>query len=272
MRTTGADAGGISVRLVGGPTALVEVGGVRFLTDPTFDAPGPYEDGGVTVVSKLTGPAVPFEALSPVDVVLLSHDQHPDNLDAAGRDVLPRVPLVLTTPGGATRLGANAVGLAPWSRTAVARGVEVVAVPARHGPAPDTERISGEVTGFVVLAPGAVHLYVSGDNTDQDVVTQVVDRFGHIDVAVLFGGGASVPFLFDGQHVTMTNEELAQTSTVLGEALVIPVHAEGWSHYTQDRDLLHEAFRRHGSDHRLRVLEPGGTLTVDACSARSRLG
>lgn len=261
---TGSGAAPATVRLLGGPTALVEVAGVRFLTDPTFDPPGPYEDDGVTVVSKLTGPAVPFDALAPVDVVLLSHDQHPDNLDAAGRAVLPQVPLVVTTPDGATRLGANAVGLAPWSRATLARGVEVVAVPARHGPGPDAERVSGEVTGFVVLAPGDVHVYISGDNTDPDVVAQVVDRFGHVDVALLFGGGASVPFLFDGRLVTMTNEQLAQASTVLGAARVIPVHAEGWSHYTQDRDLLRDAFHRQGADQRLCLLEPGGSVTIAA--------
>lgn len=262
MENTNAAAA--TIQLIGGPTVLVEVGGVRLITDPTFDAPGPYQDGGETVVSKLTGPAVPFEALPPVDLVLLSHDQHPDNLDVAGRAVLAQVPLVITTPDGAARLGANAVGLAPWSRATLAQGVEVVAVPARHGPGPHAERVSGEVTGFVVLAPGDIHLYISGDNTDPDVVMQVVDRFGHIDAAVLFGGGASLPFLFEGRHVTMTNEQLAQASTVLGAATVIPVHAEGWSHYTQDRDLLHDAFHRQGSDQRLCVLEPGATVTVGA--------
>jgi hypothetical protein len=37
---------------------------------------------------KTVGPAVPPEALGRVDVVLLSHDQHFDNLDRAGRTFL----------------------------------------------------------------------------------------------------------------------------------------------------------------------------------------
>ena len=32
-----------TITLIGGPTALIEFGGFRLLTDPTFDAPGEYE-------------------------------------------------------------------------------------------------------------------------------------------------------------------------------------------------------------------------------------
>lgn len=266
----------VDVRLIGGPTAVVKIGGLQFLIDPTFDPPRAYADGGVEVVSKLTGPAAPFELLQPIDAVLLSHDQHPDNLDVTGRTVLPRVPLVLTTRDGAGRLGGNAVGLAPWDHVSMAHGVRVHAVPAQHGPGPDTERTSGQVTGFVLetgrdasgggSGDGAevTRVYVSGDNVNLDLVAQVVDRFGRIDVAVLFGGGASVPFLFDGDLVTMTNDQLAQAGAVLSDATVVPVHAEGWTHYTEHRDELHDAFRRAGVDTRLRVLVPGASVTIGA--------
>jgi hypothetical protein len=43
-------------------------------------------------------------------VVLLSHDEHPDNLDISGRALLSGVPL--TTPKGGRRLGNGARGLA----------------------------------------------------------------------------------------------------------------------------------------------------------------
>lgn len=266
----------VTVRLIGGPTAVVKIGGVQFLVDPTFDPPRGYEDGGVEVVSKLAGPAVPFDSLRPIDAVLLSHDQHPDNLDVTGRTVLPQVPLVLTTREGAARLGGNAVGLAPWEGLSIARGVRVCAVPAQHGPGLDAERVSGQVTGFVIETgqdgsrgggrdeTGAIRVYVSGDNVSLDVVAQVADRFGRIDLAVLFGGGASVPFLFDGALVTMTNDQLAQAAVLLPGAVVVPVHAEGWSHYTQHREHLHDTFRKVGLDVRLRVLDPGETVTINA--------
>jgi len=41
----------LTVRLVGGPTAVIELGGVRLLTDPTFDPPGDHPIGGTTSAS-----------------------------------------------------------------------------------------------------------------------------------------------------------------------------------------------------------------------------
>ena len=40
-----------------------------------------------------------------IDAVLLSHDQHSDNLDHSGRDFLKQAKRVLTTEAGAKRLG-----------------------------------------------------------------------------------------------------------------------------------------------------------------------
>ena len=75
---------------IGGPTALIEVGGWRLLTDPTFDpAGGSYRFGWGTGSRKLTGPAIAASDLGPIDAVLLSHDHHDDNLDPAGRALLP---------------------------------------------------------------------------------------------------------------------------------------------------------------------------------------
>ena len=69
---------------IGGPTVLIEVGGWRLLTDPTFDPPGrSYRFGWGTGSRKLTGPAIAASDLGPIDAVLLSHDHHDDNLDAA---------------------------------------------------------------------------------------------------------------------------------------------------------------------------------------------
>ena len=118
----------VSVTLVGGPTALIEYAGLRWITDPAFSAPGTYD--GLT---KTTSPALTPSQLQPVDVVLLSHDHHADNLDPAGREFLPRAGRVLTTVAGAERLGGGAEGLEPWSTVSVG-DVTVTAVPALHGP------------------------------------------------------------------------------------------------------------------------------------------
>jgi L-ascorbate metabolism protein UlaG (beta-lactamase superfamily) len=98
----------LSIKLIGGPTALIEVDGFRLLTDPSFDAPGAYQLPHVKL-EKLSGPALKADAVGPVDAVLLSHDQHADNLDNSGRDFLARASRVLTTIAGAKRLGGNAL-------------------------------------------------------------------------------------------------------------------------------------------------------------------
>ncbi len=93
---------------IGGPTTLIEVEGWRILTDPTFDAPGrTYKFGWGTSSRKTTGPAIPASEIGPIDAVLLTHEHHADNLDDAGRELLPGVDVVLTTTSGARRLGPN---------------------------------------------------------------------------------------------------------------------------------------------------------------------
>jgi L-ascorbate metabolism protein UlaG (beta-lactamase superfamily) len=82
----------LGIQLVGGPTAILEYGGLRWLTDPTLSPPGEY--GGLT---KLSGPALDLAEQPPIDVVLLSHHHHSDNLDPAGRAFLPSVDRVLST-------------------------------------------------------------------------------------------------------------------------------------------------------------------------------
>ncbi|HEY1565546.1 MAG TPA: MBL fold metallo-hydrolase [Solirubrobacteraceae bacterium] len=180
--------------LIGGPTAFFTHAGLRWMTDPAFSPPGDYE-----YLTKLTGPAVEADAVGDIDVVLLSHDHHADNLDPAGREFLPRAGRVLTTGAGAERLGGNAIGLEPWASVEIespdGSTVTVTAVPAQHGP-DGTDEITGPVIGFVLQAPGAETVYVSGDNASLDVVRHIAERVGGIDIAVLFaGGGADRPAL-----------------------------------------------------------------------------
>ena len=82
--------------LIGGPTVLIEFSGFRLLTDPTFDEPGEYKLPHVTL-TKTARPALSLADIGPVDAVLLSHDQHADNLDNAGREFLGKAPRVFTT-------------------------------------------------------------------------------------------------------------------------------------------------------------------------------
>src|SRR3954469_17977607 len=92
--------------LIGGPTALVEIGPFRLLTDPVFDPPGAHYSFGLgTGSDKTTGPRSPAAERGRLHAALLSHDHHADNLDPSGRVVLPGAERVRTTASGAKRLG-----------------------------------------------------------------------------------------------------------------------------------------------------------------------
>jgi L-ascorbate metabolism protein UlaG (beta-lactamase superfamily) len=108
------------VQYLGGPTAIIELGGVRLLTDPTFDPPDDYPIGE-RVLTKTAGPALEPRQLGRVDAVLLSHDQHPDNLDRAGRDYLRTVPVVFSPAAAHERLGAPVRALPNWEHTELTR-------------------------------------------------------------------------------------------------------------------------------------------------------
>lgn len=53
-----------TINVITGPTVLVEYAGLRFLTDPTFDAPQDY-DMGITVLKKTAGAPITPESVSP---------------------------------------------------------------------------------------------------------------------------------------------------------------------------------------------------------------
>jgi len=247
----------VTITLIGGPTALIELDGFRLLTDPTFDAPGAYQLPHVKL-EKLSGPALAAEEIGEVDAVLLSHDQHSDNLDHAGRDFLKRAKRVLTTEIAASRLGGHAEGLAPWASTQL-RGkngltLTITATPARHGPA-GIEPLAGDVIGFVVASsqPGSRPIYVSGDTVWYDGVAEVARRF---DCAVVlpFAGAAQTRGPF---HLTMDTNDTIETARAFANALIVPVHTDGWAHFRQNANDLRTTFDALGFGARLRLLEPG---------------
>ncbi|HEX6499655.1 MAG TPA: MBL fold metallo-hydrolase [Micromonosporaceae bacterium] len=251
------------IRYLSGPTALIDLGGVRLLTDPTFDPPGDYPIGSRVLSKTAPSPVTPDE-IGAVDGVLLSHDQHPDNLDQAGREYLTAAPLVLSTASAYRRLGAPVRALPNWESVDLPRPdgrvLRITGVPAQHGP-DNTEHLVGEVTGFVLSGDELPTVYVSGDNASLDVVRAIADRLGPVDVAVLFAGGAQTALLGDA-YLTLPSDAAAHATRILGAPQVVPVHFEGWAHFTQGRDSLVTSFEQAGLADRLRLLRPGAQVTL----------
>ena len=71
-------------------------------------------------------------------------------------------------------------------------------------------------------------LYVSGDNAS-------------VDVAVLFVGAADVG-RFGHDNVTLGSAEAAAVADLLGDAVVLPVHAQDWAHFTEPLSAFEAAY------------------------------
>jgi L-ascorbate metabolism protein UlaG (beta-lactamase superfamily) len=250
-----------SITLIGGPTALIEIDGFRLLTDPTFDPPGEYQLPHVKL-EKLTGPAISADAVGEIDAVLLSHDQHSDNLDHSGKAFLSRAKRVLTTKAGAKRLDGHAEGFAPWASTELKKGASsltITATPARHGPA-GIEPLSGDVIGFVVASnkPGNRPIYLSGDTTWFDGVAEVARHF-NCGVVLPFAGAAQTRGPF---HLTMDTNDTIETARAFADAVIVPLHTDGWAHFRQSAKDLRLAFDALGFGKRLKLLEPGVATAI----------
>ena len=222
--------------VVGGPTTVLDVGGLRIVSDPTFDDPGPHG-----YLTKTAGPVVTEDQLGPVDLVLVSHDNHPDNLDDRGR------------------------ALAPWTSHTVPRpdGGELIvtAVPAVHGPE-DAERdadgfVNCEVIGFVLSGPDLPTVYVSGDNASIATVAEIARRTPAIDAVVLHAGAARVQARFRNRALSLDSVRAAAAAAILGSAVIIPAHYDGWTHFSEGRDDLARAFDDAGLAARLRLSDHG---------------
>jgi L-ascorbate metabolism protein UlaG (beta-lactamase superfamily) len=253
----------LRITLIGGPTALIEIDGFRILTDPTFDAPGAYQLPHVKL-EKLSGPALEPGAIGKVDAVLLSHDQHADNLDHSGRDFLTMADRVLTTVAGAKRLGGRAEGLAPWATTELTgnngHSLTVIATPARHGPA-GIEPLSGDVIGFVLTSKDNTirPIYISGDTVWYDGVAEVARRF-KAGVVLPFAGAAQTRGPF---HLTMDTNDTIETARAFPDAVIVPLHTDGWAHFRQNANDLRASFDTLGFGSRLKILELGVTTVIE---------
>ncbi|MCO1595099.1 MBL fold metallo-hydrolase [Micromonospora sp. RHAY321] len=255
---------------IGGPTTLIEIGGWRLLTDPTFDPPGRrYTFGWGTSSRKLTGPAVRAADLGPIDAVLLTHDHHGDNLDDAGRALLADVDTVLTTVAGARRLGRGAQGLRAWQTTQLTRSgrptIQVTATPCRHGP-PLSTPIVGDVVGFALRWPDQRHgaLWITGDTVLHHGVRQVATRIP-VGTVLLHLGGVRFPITGPLRY-SMTARRAVQLCAALRPHTTLPVHYEGWQHFQEPRDVIEQAFATAPAAVRdtLRWLPLGKPITITA--------
>jgi L-ascorbate metabolism protein UlaG (beta-lactamase superfamily) len=264
------------VTYLGSATVLIEALGLRILTDPVLDPPGTTWQLNKRLASpslrygNTFGAAGDAASLAPIDLVLLSHDQHRDNLDRAGLELARSARRVITTCAGARRLAdrglSQAVGLAPGESVEVPcenGSLRVTATPARHGRS-GTGWIAGEVIGFMLWHPRWGRTYITGDTVWFDALRglsppgEIDQMFVHLGAA-RFGRG----WLRSCFHWSMSVDEAVCLTEALRPRHVVPIHFEGWSHFTEGAEEVARAFAKAGLDERLLWL-PRGHRIADA--------
>lgn len=252
----------VTITYVGTATSILEIDGITFLTDPYFSPEGTEWDVGIATLASHYTPALALQDLPPIDAVLLSHEDHPDNLDDLGRRLLDGR-RVLTTVDGAEKLGPKpgVKGLKPWETTFLQIGgkkFEVTSTPCQHLP-------GGECAGFILTTadfgttgglPNAI--YFSGDTTYMEELAAIRDKF-HISLALLNMGAATVvlPGTEEPLLITMDGKQATRLFRDIGADMVIPMHYEGWDHFKEGKKQLTAVFEEEGITNHISWLEPG---------------
>ncbi|KAJ6020564.1 hypothetical protein N7540_006068 [Penicillium herquei] len=266
-------------------TAILNIDGVNFLTDPYFGDAGSFnaeldwssarlkEDFGLdeaphtTELSLSKAPVMKLHNLPPIDAVLLSHEDHYDNLDPEGRKLLDGR-RVFTTMDGAKNLQPRpaVVGLKPWETvTSTIGGKEfrITGTPCKHFPI-------GEVTGFILECDSfGIHeesgkpnaIYFSGDTVYIDELKKIKDRV-HVTAAVLNLGNATFEFPIGPIQITMDGKQAAQLVKDIGADIMIPMHFEDWEHFTEHGPDLVKVFEEAGIANKVCWTVPGVSKTV----------
>ena len=247
----------VTATLVGGPTVVLRFAGLTIVTDPTFDPPGPN-----SYLVKTEGPAIDADALPPIDLALVSHDHHPDNLDSLGEQVARGATLALTTLAGAARKQGFR-GMAPGDVVTIDGDtrVTVTAVEALHGPKAIAP-LTGPVIGFILRAEGWPTLYFSGDNALVSVAKGIAGEHSDVRIALLCMGAASVPNR-GPVLLTLNADRAARVAAQWPDAAIVPVHVDGWKHFSQQRAAALAGLAANGLGDRVVALKRGVETPIE---------
>ena len=216
------DDGSIRATVIGHATVLVQVDGLNILTDPVMSArigPTPW-----TGPKRVRPPAVPFELIPPIDVVLLSHD-HYDHLDRPTlRQLVQRDnPQVLTgLRAGAKVPSKNVVELNWWDSHSICEGVTATYVPAEHFSGRGLlDRDKSLWGGFVLETPHG-KVFFAGDTAKGQHFRAIRERFGPMTLSLLPIGAYAPRWFMENVH--MDPDEALQASLTLESQTSLAIH------------------------------------------------
>jgi len=197
----------LRVTYVGHATFLIQIAGLNILTDPIWsERASPFTFAGP---KRHRNPGIAFEALPPIDLVLVSHC-HYDHLDLAtlSRLAATHRPRIITPLGNDTIMRSHDAAIAAeardWNETiAVNANVAVSLTPARHWSARQLfDRNKALWSAFVIDTP-AGKIYFVGDSGygDGEHFRDVRARHGAIRLAILPIGAYEPRWFMGDQHM-----------------------------------------------------------------------
>jgi L-ascorbate metabolism protein UlaG (beta-lactamase superfamily) len=212
------------VTFVGHATFLIQTAAGNILTDPMYSQrASPLNFAGPRRVRQ---PAVRFDDLPPIAIVLLSHN-HYDHCDRRTlRDLAARFDPVVVTPLGngpvVRSAGLRQVEELDWWDEATTTAMPITLTPAHHFSARGPFDRNLALWGGFVLATGGLRIYFAGDSAYAPLFRDVRRRLGPIDLALL-PIGAYEPRWF--MHVVHMNPaEAVQAHLDLEAAQSIAMH------------------------------------------------
>lgn len=250
----------LSITHIGTATAIIHIDNVNLITDPVFSPAGTEWDLGIAVLKTTKSAALGLADLPVIDAVLLSHEDHPDNLDEPGRQLLDGRH-VLTTADGAKKLAPRPAvrALQPWEKVSLdvgGRHFDVTGTPCVHLP-------GGEVVGFIISAPefgqtgGKPNaIYFSGDTIYLPELAKMREQF-HISVALLNIGKALAPIGEEPLQITLSGADAAKLFREIGADVFVPMHFESWTHFSENKVTLASELEKAGVSGKVLWLEPG---------------
>jgi N-acyl-phosphatidylethanolamine-hydrolysing phospholipase D len=208
---------------VGHATFLVQAGGLNLLTDPVWSRRA--SPSQLIGPARFVPPGVDFDALPPLDAILLSHD-HYDHLDAPTvrrlharfGDAVPWV-----TPLGYRAwfegAGVRAVTeLDWWEETRIEKGgasARVVCAPAQHWTRRRMREYNDRLwASYALIFAGGTRIYFGGDSGWFAGYDEIGERLGPFDVTMLPIGAYEPRWFMRPAH--MNPEEAVRAYGQLG--------------------------------------------------------
>ncbi|HET8935184.1 MAG TPA: MBL fold metallo-hydrolase [Polyangiales bacterium] len=260
-----------SIQWLGGPTALLEFGQLRAITDPMLGARGPnafvlpkHPSTGEPNAEIARYVALPKYSLDGLNAILISHT-HNDHVDARAKELLPKnIPLVVAAAGAESMHAAgfsDVRGLDWGETTTISAGsttLRVLAVAAHHAHEPDLDREVGKGNGYILEWHDGDHsyrAYWTGDAVLSDETQHFAEHYGQVDLLLPHMGGVGG----DGQRGlrTMNAQEALELTRRVNPKRVMPIHHTTFAHYREPIEALEQLAQEQGEASRFRFLELG---------------